>query len=40
MKAVIKPFDFVKVKKTKRGIFLIPRWDFKELYIEKTKRKR
>ena len=41
MKIVIKPFDFVKVKKTNQGIFLIPRSDFKELYIEKKpKRKR
>lgn len=42
MKVIIKPFDFVKVKKTNRGIFLIPRDDFRELYIEKKpiKRKR
>lgn len=41
MEVTIKPFDFVKVKKTKQGIFLIPRDDFRELYLKKKpKRKR
>ena len=42
MKAIIKPFDIVKIKKTNRGIFIVPRDDFRELYIEEKpiKRKR
>lgn len=39
----ITPFDIVKIKKVRQGYIVIPRWDFKELYIEEKpqqKRKR
>jgi len=38
MKAKIKPFNILKVRKTKQGIFFVPRYDFKELYLKKRKK--
>lgn len=40
MKQKIRPFDILKVKKTKQGLFLVPRFDFDRLFLEKKKRRR
>lgn len=40
MKPKITPFDIVKVKKTKNGLFVVPRYDFRELYVEEKPLKR
>lgn len=40
MKAKITPFDIVKIKKTREGYIVVPRWDFAGLYLKVRKVKR